>query len=176
MAQGQFLGDAAAEGDPDDVGVGQAEGVEEVGGLAGQAGGTERDEPGRGVPGTRGVIGDGLKAAAVQLPRQRRPHFDVAAQTHDEQDRRSFAADRHPQQVSVHPDEGRSVGHHRCTYRPGARSSGGCATSPVSFRAPRVSPERAASHSCHNVHHDPGTWAADSRHSAAVGGSVSDVR
>ena len=45
VAQGQFLGDAAAEGDPEDVGLGQAEGVEEVGGLAGQAVGAERDEP-----------------------------------------------------------------------------------------------------------------------------------
>ena len=96
VAQGQLLGDAAAEGDAEHVGVGQAEGVEEVGGLAGEAVWPQRDEPGRRVPGPGRVVGDGLEAPGVELALQRVPHLDVAAQPHDQQDRRAVAAGRTP--------------------------------------------------------------------------------
>ena len=46
LRSGQLLGDAAAERDAEHVGVGQAEGVQEVGGLAGEAVWPQRDEPG----------------------------------------------------------------------------------------------------------------------------------
>ena len=98
----------------------------------------------------------------MQLPLQRRPHLDVAAETHDEQDRRSFAADRHPQEVPVDPDEGlyrvRSQQVDVAARGRLERRVGGVAGVLAGGDACRRSGR--SSQSCHGVHQDPGAWAA----------------
>jgi hypothetical protein len=115
VAQGQLLGDTAPERHAEHVGVGQAEAVQEVGGLAGEAVWPQRDEPGWRVPGSGGVVGNGLEPPGVELALQRVPHLDVAAQPHDQEDRPAVAADGHPQEVPVDTGEGAQPRHYRWT-------------------------------------------------------------
>ena len=115
VAQRELLRHTTAEGDAEDVGVGQAERVEEMRSLAGESVRAQRHEPGRRVAGARGVVGDRLEAAGVELALERRPHLDVAAEPHDQQDRRSFARDGDPQQVPVDAGEGPQLLHDRWT-------------------------------------------------------------
>jgi hypothetical protein len=106
VPQRQLLRHAPAEGHPDHVGVGQAEGVQDVGGLAGEAVRPQRSEASGRVPGPGRVVGDRLEAEVVELALQRVPHLDVAAQPHDEEHRRALTADGHPQEVPVDAGEG----------------------------------------------------------------------
>ena len=101
VGQGQLLGDGTPERHAEHVGVGVAEGVEDVGGLAGQPVHALGDEPWRRVAGARRVVGDGLDAAVGEGPLERVPHLDVAAEAHDEQQRAALASDGDPHEVPV---------------------------------------------------------------------------
>jgi hypothetical protein len=56
-----------------------------------------------------------LHAARVELPLERLPHLDVAAEAHDEQQRRSFAPDGDSDELAVDADEIEQPVHHCVT-------------------------------------------------------------
>jgi hypothetical protein len=105
VVERELLGDGAAEGDAENVDSGMSERVEEMSGLARDAVHTYRHESRWGIPGARRVVRDGLDAARVEASNERIPHFDVAPDAHDEEQRRTFALNRYPHQVAVDADE-----------------------------------------------------------------------
>jgi hypothetical protein len=106
VPHGELLRHPTSEGDADDVGLRKPELVEEVHCLAGEAMRTQRHEPRGRVAGARSVVGDRLETAVVELACERRPHLDVPAETHDEQDQVALTGHDDPQQVPIHAGEG----------------------------------------------------------------------
>ncbi len=115
VAQRELLRDTPTERDAKHMSIRQPKLVEEMGGLTGETVRPRRYEPRRRVAGARGVVGDRLKAANVELALEWRPHLEVAAEPHDQQDRRAVAGDRHSQQMSVDAGEGPQLLHGRWT-------------------------------------------------------------
>jgi hypothetical protein len=108
-----------AERDAEHVGVGETEGIEDVGGLARQPMHAERDEPRRRFAGARCVVRDGLDPTAGEGAFEGVPHLDVAAEAHDEQEWAALTRGGHPDEVAVdaheREDATRRWCHVRCT-------------------------------------------------------------
>jgi hypothetical protein len=94
-----------AEGHTEDVGFGDAEDVEQVGGLMGEPGHAQGDETGRRLAGARRVVGDRLDAVLDEGILERAPHLDLAAQPHHQQQWTALASHRDAQQVAIDPGE-----------------------------------------------------------------------
>jgi hypothetical protein len=101
---GQLLGQRAAEGDAEHVEPPVPERTGQLVHRAREPG----HPPGQPVPagaaGTGRVDGDGLYRARVEGLLERRPHLDVAADAHQQQQRPAGTADRDPQPDPVDVD------------------------------------------------------------------------
>ncbi len=106
VVERQLLGDCTAERHAEHVGFGDAEDVEQAGGLTGEPGHAQGDETGRRLAGARRVVGDRLDAVLDEGVLERAPHLDVAAQAHHQQQWTALASHRDAQQVAVDPGEG----------------------------------------------------------------------
>jgi hypothetical protein len=117
VGQRQLLRHGTPERHAEHVGVGEAEGIEDVGGLAGQPVHALRDEPRRRFAGARRVVRDGLDPPADEGAFEGVPHLDVAAEAHDEQEWAALTRGGHPDEVAVDAHEREDSTAHWCTLR-----------------------------------------------------------